>query len=160
MNEIENRIKFLNNKISKEKGQISKLIFQIGLILIGTTLLGTGIGLIFGKLVKWVAISLASGMLLSIKNVTEIDEIVSKIDTDKRELITRSSELRALKERSKSKVKTDQVKPKTIKKDSITDEDMDRMIGFFKNNDYGFKHNPNEEKNNYDDEEQNRGKRR
>lgn len=164
MDNTQERIVKTKKEINKKKSRISTLIFTIGIVMILSTLLGVGVGLIMGKLAKVVAVSLATGMLISIDPIIKINNIAEDIKVDERVLITLNRKNNYhnnnVTNLSYAKEKDDSIVSNNTKNKELTDEDIDKMTEIFKKKTYNFNHNNNSFHQEYDQDIENQHKSR
>ena len=149
------RVSFLEKSITKKKDKINNWLLIIGSIFIATILMGTGVGLVFGSIVKGIALGVAGGAVLSINPVIKINDLASEIDIDKREIATLNYQIKKEKNQvaNISNKQTSAISHEEGKQsDFISDDDMDKMIDLFKKPEYRFKYDSqkNNENNSYD----------
>ena len=154
MDNTQERIVRTKKEINKKKSRISTLIFTIGIVMILSTLLGVGVGLIMGKLAKVVAVSLATGMLISIDPIIKINNIAEDIKVDERVLMTLNRKNNHNNDHvaniSNTKEKEESIVSNNTKNKDLTDEDIDKMTEIFKKKTYNFNHDNNSFHQEYD----------
>ena len=154
MDNKQDRIIETKKAINEKKDKISKLVFSIGIVMILATLLGVGVGLIMGKLAKALAVSLATGMLISIDPIIKINNIAEDIKVDERVLMTLNRKNNHNNDHvaniSNTKEKEESIASSNTKNKDLTDEDIDKMTEIFKNKTYNFNHNNNSFHQEYD----------
>lgn len=164
MDNKQDRIIETKKAINEKKDKISKLVFSIGMVMILSTLFGVGVGLIMGKLAKVVAVSLATGMLVSIDPIIKINNIAEDIKVDERVLITLNRKNNYhnnnVTNLSYAKEKDDSIVSNNTKNKELTDDDIDKMTEIFKKKTYNFNHNNNSFHQEYDQDIENQHKSR
>ena len=144
MDSIQERIVKTKKAINRKKGQISSLIFLIGVVMILSVLLGMGVGLILGKLVKTLAVSLASGLLISIDPIIRISNIAQDIKVDERVLTTlnikNSGNHGVTNNKTLDRDQSVNLGNTNTRKKDLTDEDLDKMTQIFAKKTYSFSH--------------------